>query len=98
ASMVAGPLHLAGHSAGGHLVARMGTTTTPLNRHLQQRLRKIVPISALNDLRPLLRTEMNQHFKLDLDAARKESPALLEPLAGVDVTAWVGAAELPEFI
>lgn len=98
ASMVAGPLHLAGHSAGGHLVARMGTTTTPLSRALQQRLRKIVPISALTDLRPLLNTKMNDDFRLDLEQARHESPALLEPLAGIDVTAWVGAAELPEFI
>lgn len=98
ASMVQGPIHLAGHSAGGHLVARMGTTSTPLNRSLQQRLRKIVPISALADLRPLLNTQMNKDFRLDLEQARLESPALLEPLAGIDVTAWVGAAELPEFI
>lgn len=98
ASMVAGPLHLAGHSAGGHLVARMATTTTPLSRALQQRLRKIVPISALNDLRPLLNTKMNDDFRLDLEQARQESPALLEPLPDMDVTAWVGAAELPEFI
>ncbi len=98
ASMVAGPLHLTGHSAGGHLVARMGTVTTPLSRSLQQRLRKIVPISALSDLRPLLNLKMNDDFRLDLEQARKESPALLEPLSGIDVTAWVGAAELPEFI
>lgn len=98
ASMVGGPIHLAGHSAGGHLVARMATTTTPLNRSLQQRLRKIVPISALNDLRPLLNTKMNDDFRLDMEQARLESPVLLEPLTGIDVTAWVGAAELPEFI
>lgn len=98
AAMIGGPIHLAGHSAGGHLVARMGTTTTPLNRHLQQRLRKIVPISALNDLRPLLKTQMNKDFRLDLEEARRESPALLEPLETIDVTAWVGASELPEFI
>lgn len=98
ASMIEGPLHLAGHSAGGHLVARMATTTTPLNRSLQQRLRKIVPISALTDLRPLLNLEMNKDFKLDLEQARLESPAILEPLAGTEITTWVGAEELPEFI
>ena len=27
-----------------------------------------------------------------------ESPALLEPQEGIDVTAWVGAAERPEFV
>lgn len=98
ASMVEGPLHLAGHSAGGHLVARMATTTTPLNRSLQQRLRKIVPISAVTDLRPLLNLEMNKDFRLDLEQARLESPVLQEPLAGADITTWVGADELPEFV
>ncbi|RBO95933.1 alpha/beta hydrolase [Pseudochrobactrum asaccharolyticum] len=98
ASMVEGPLHLAGHSAGGHLVARMATTTTPLNRSLQQRLRKIVPISAVTDLRPLLNLEMNKDFRLDLEQARLESPVLQEPLAGTDITTWVGAEELPEFV
>lgn len=98
ASMVEGPLHLAGHSAGGQLVARMATTTTPLNRSLQQRLRKIVPISAVTDLRPLLNLEMNKDFRLDLEQARLESPVLQEPLAGTDITTWVGAEELPEFV
>lgn len=98
ASMIEGPLHLTGHSAGGHLVARMATTTSPLSRSLRQRLRKIVPISGLNDLRPLLNIKMNDDLRLDLEQARLESPALLEPLADIDVTAWVGAAELPEFI
>lgn len=97
-SMIAGPLHLTGHSAGGHLVARMATTSTPLSKELQKRLRKIIPISALSDLRPLLNLKMNDDFRLDLKEARAESPAMLEPLAGVDVSAWVGAAELPEFI
>lgn len=98
ASLIEGTIHLAGHSAGGHLVTRMGTTSTPLDTGLRKRLRKIVPISAINDLRPLLYTKMNDHFKLDIEQARSESPVLLEPLDGINVTAWVGAAELPEFV
>ncbi|MBV2143269.1 alpha/beta hydrolase [Falsochrobactrum sp. TDYN1] len=98
ASMVEGPLYITGHSAGGHLSARMVTTDTPLSPELQKRLRKILPISPVCDLRPLLRLEMNEDFRLDLEQARSESPALLEPLAGIDLTAWVGADELPEFV
>lgn len=98
ASMIDGPIHLAGHSAGGHLVARMATKSTPLALSEQRRLRKIVPISALNDLRPLLQTQMNSQLQLDSEQARLESPVLLEPLDGIDVTAWVGADELPEFV
>lgn len=98
ASEIAGPIHLAGHSAGGHLVARMVTSTSPLAQSVRQRIRKTVPISALCDLRPLMRTEMNNTLHLDAVEARLESPALLEPQEGIDVTAWAGAAERPEFM
>ena len=40
---------------------------------------------------------MNNTLHLDAVEARLESPALLEPQEGIDVTAWVGAAERPEF-
>lgn len=98
AAMVAGPLLLAGHSAGGQLVARLATTTTPLALPLQQRLRRVTTISGLHELMPLLRTKMNATLRLDAGEALRESPALLMPLAGVAVTAWVGANERPEFL
>jgi arylformamidase len=98
ASEIAGPIHLTGHSAGGHLVARMVTSTSPLAQAVRQRIRKTVPISALVDLRPLMKTEVNDTLHLDAVEARLESPALLEPQEGIDVTAWVGAAERPEFV
>ncbi|SFJ51199.1 Acetyl esterase/lipase [Phyllobacterium sp. CL33Tsu] len=98
ANEVAGPIHLTGHSAGGHLVARMMTATSPLPQAVRQRIRKTVPISPLVDLRPLMKTEMNETLHLDAVEARLESPALLEPQEGIDVTAWVGALERPEFV
>ncbi|MHC1551121.1 alpha/beta hydrolase [Phyllobacterium sp. K27] len=98
AEEVAGPIHLTGHSAGGHLVARMVTATSPLSQAIRQRIRKTVPISALTDLRPLMKTKMNETLRLDATEARLESPALLEPQEGIDLTAWVGADERPEFV
>ena len=98
ANEIQGPIHLTGHSAGGHLVARMMTSTSPLPLKVRQRIRKTVPISSIADLRPLIRTQMNAVLRLDAVEARLESPALLEPQAGIDVTAWVGAAERPEFV
>ncbi|WP_271898742.1 alpha/beta hydrolase [Candidatus Phyllobacterium onerii] len=98
ANEVSGPIHLTGHSAGGHLVARMVTVTSPLNQAIRHRIRKTVPISAIADMRPLMKTEMNDTLHLDAVEARLESPALLEPQEGIDVTAWVGAAERPEFL
>ena len=95
---IAGPLHITGHSAGGHLVTRMNTVTTPLQPDVVARLRKTVSISGLHDLRPLLKTGMNETLRLDLAEARAESVALLEPLDGIDVTCWAGADERPEFL
>lgn len=98
AGLVDGPVMLAGHSAGGQLVARLTTTTTPLLPALQQRLRRVTAISGLHDLRPLMRTTMNATLQIDAAEATNESPALLSPLPGVRVTAWVGTDERPEFV
>ena len=95
---IAGPIHLTGHSAGGHLVSRMLCASTPLSGEIASRIRKTVSISGLHDLRPLMNTKMNDTLRLDLAEARAESPALLEPLDGGDLTCWVGAAERPEFL
>ena len=95
---VDGPIHLTGHSAGGHLVARMASTTTPLPENIQRRLRKTVSISGVHDLRPLMKTKMLDTLKIDAAEAERESPALLDPLPGTDITFWVGADERPEFL
>ena len=98
AEMVTGPLCLTGHSAGGHLVTRMVTSTSPLPAALRARIRHTLSISGVHDLRPLLRTAMNTTLKLDEAEAQRESPALLVPLPGTRLTCWVGAAERSEFI
>ena len=95
---IRGPIRLAGHSAGGHLVARMVCKASPLNKSVQNRIEKTVPISLVSDLRPLCRLKLNDVLKLTEREAERESPALLEPLSGVDVTCWVGAAERSEFV
>lgn len=87
------PLHLSGHSAGGHLA----TTSDALDRRLGDRVQKVVSISGVHDLRPLLKTAMNQDLRLDADEARAESPALQDPPPNIDLTCWVGADELPSF-
>ncbi len=96
--LVDGPIVLVGHSAGGQLVARLATTTTPLTLALQHRLRRVTAISGLHDLRPLRLTTMNATLRIDTDEAARESPVLLVPLPGVITTAWVGANERPEFL
>jgi hypothetical protein len=98
AAAVPGPLVLAGHSAGGHLAARLVCGDSGLPERVRARIDRVVPISGLSDLRPLLRTAMNDVLRLDAAEAAAESPALLEPLPGVRVHAWVGDLERPEFV
>ncbi len=97
AAMVEGPLVLTGHSAGGHLVARM-LEKGMVAGEVAGRLRRVVPISPVADLRPLLSTSMNAQLQLDAAEAMAESPVLMEDRLDVPVTAWVGGDERPAFL
>jgi acetyl esterase/lipase len=98
ASMVSGPIRLAGHSAGGHLVTRMICQDSPLAADVRKRIERVVSISGLHDMRPLLKTKMNDDFQMTEVEAVAESPALNQPIANVELVCWVGAEERPEFI
>ena len=96
AQIVPGPVVITGHSAGGHLSARMACNDrTP---DWADRLVRVVPISPVADLRPLMQTAMNTDLHLDPAEARAESPALLARRDGVDCTVWVGGQERPSFL
>jgi len=98
ADLVAGPVMLTGHSAGGHLASRMVSVTTPLPPAVQARIRNVVSISGVHDLRPLMATAMNGTLRIDEAEALAESPALSRPMAGARITCWVGGAERGEFL
>lgn len=98
AAQTAGPIQLTGHSAGGHLVTRLISGAPLLPDPVLARIAGVVSISGVHDLRPLIRTGMNEILGIDSVEANAHSPALLEPLAAIPVTAWVGADERPEFV
>ena len=98
AQLVEGPIMLTGHSAGGHLVSRMISATTPLAPALRARIRNVVSISGVHDLRPLMLTAMNQTLCIDEAEALRESPVLLRPMDGARITCWVGGGERAEFL
>jgi hypothetical protein len=98
AGEVAGDILLAGHSAGGHLAARLLCRDAPIAATLAARIRRTVSISGVHDLRPLLATAMNATLRLDEAEARTESPALLEPRPGVHLVCWAGQGERAEFL
>ncbi|WP_420859234.1 alpha/beta hydrolase [Marivivens marinus] len=93
AARVDGPIRLAGHSAGGHLVGRMiCDDRAPVWR---DRVEQVVPISPVADLDPLRRTSMNAELRIE-----PADPESLTRHGRVDVraTVWVGADERPVFI
>ncbi len=97
AGLVEGPIALTGHSAGGHLVARM-LEPGLLVGSVAARLARVVPISPVADLRPLMKTSMNADLKIDAAEAEAESPVLMRDRLDVPVTVWVGGDERPAFI
>lgn len=96
AAHVTGPIRLVGHSAGGHLVARMNCHDVPLV--CRDRIVRIMPISPLGDLHPLMQTAMNDTLRIDEAEAQSESPALIDRRAGIPTTVCVGADERPAFL
>jgi acetyl esterase/lipase len=92
-----GPLVLAGHSAGGHLVSRMAQPGL-LPGNVTDRITSITPISPVSDLRPLLHTAMNAQFRLTSATAAAESPVLMTDRLPIPTRIWVGADERPVFL
>jgi arylformamidase len=89
---VPGPMVVTGHSAGGHLAARMGCSdiVVPVAR--------VVPISPLSELGPLMATGMNTTLRLDEAEVSSESPARRDLRDGVAAHVWVGGSERPAFL
>lgn len=92
AALVAGPVVVTGHSAGGHLAARMACMDQEV------RVARVVPISPLADLAPLMATELNGTLRIDKAEAVAESPALLARRPEVQAHVWVGGQERPAFL
>lgn len=92
ATLSPGPIHVTGHSAGGHLAARMGCADLDLP------VARVVPISPLSELGPLIATRMNETLRIDAQEAASESAARLTPRPGTSAHVWVGAQERPAFL
>lgn len=94
AMRVTGPIVVAGHSAGGHLAARMGNPGR--SAMVKSRVKRVIPISPLADLAPLMHTKMNDDLRLDAQECSDESPAA-HPLT-CPAHIWVGGQERPAFL
>ena len=94
AGMVAGPVVVTGHSAGGHLSARMACVGAPL----ETRVLRVVPISPVAELGPLMQTVMNEKLGINEAEAAMESPARLALRNSTSAHVWVGGNERPAFL
>jgi arylformamidase len=97
ARRVPGPISVTGHSAGGHLSARM-LDPVLIPADVADRYNAVVPISPLSDLRPLLKTSMNADFGMNLQEAEAESPIFMQDRHSAKIAVWVGAEERPAFL
>ncbi len=92
-------LHVAGHSAGGHLTAMMMCTDWPafeagLPRDL---VKGGCAVSGLYDLEPIRLSYLNAEVRLNEEMARRNSPLHLDPVATTPLILSVGGAESDEF-
>lgn len=92
-----GPLVLAGHSAGGHLVGRM-LDPLVLAEPVRARIERVAAISPLANLAPLLKTSMNEILQLDEAEAAAESLTSMAVPREAAVQVWVGADERPALL
>jgi arylformamidase len=95
----ASKLYIAGHSAGAHLAAMMAATHWPsVSTMLPIDLVKgAICISGIYDLDPLRFTAVNQDVRLDEAAAKRLSPALMQPPVKLPMLMGVGGDESDEF-
>lgn len=73
---LAGPLVLCGHSAGAHLAVELALRQAAAGAGGPRRIRGVIGISGVYDLRPLCGTSLNQRLRLDADTAQACSPLL----------------------
>lgn len=91
------PLFATGHSAGAHLSVELALAQHDATL-AQHRLCGLVPISGIYDLSPLLETTLNEHLRLDIQAARAASPVLRVRAGMPPATFLVGAEETAAFL
>jgi arylformamidase len=91
-------LVVAGHSAGGHLVAMLFATDWARYGVSPQVLAAGVAISGVFDLEPLVQVSFNADLRLDTATARAMSPAHMSSRLAAPLLLAVGARETSEFI
>lgn len=92
------PLVIAGHSAGGHVVAMMYVTDWRAHGFSSPPFHAGVSLSGVHDLAPIPLFSFNCDIRLDDAEAHRMSPLDCTPTVAVPLLAAVGAGETSEFV
>jgi arylformamidase len=91
-------LHLAGHSAGGHLVAMLlATEWNDYGADVQQSIYSACSLSGLFELEPIRLTYLNEKLHLKKEDVPAVSPLYLHPTSKIPFLAAVGGLESAEY-
>ena len=90
-------IHVAGHSAGGHLAAMALATDWTVAGLPADLIRGVCPISGVFDLEPIRRCYLNDVVGLDPEQAWRNSPLHLPPSGSCPVVVAVGERETAAF-
>jgi arylformamidase len=90
-------IHVAGHSAGGHLAAMMATTDFAARGGPADLVKSATCVSGLYDLEPLRLVKVNKDLRITPEDVEALSPMRLAPRPHVVIATTVGAAEGEEF-
>ena len=89
---------IVGHSAGGHLATWLASDQGGLSSSVCNRISRVVSLSGLHDLRPLVQAkELNADLKLDPAEAQRLSSVFARPVGSFDLLCIAGSQELREF-
>lgn len=91
-------IHLAGSSAGAHLVAEAVTGQTAEHRRLRESIAGVILLSGIYELEPLISTYVNDALRLDTAAASRCSPLRRDPLILPPAVIARGGVETEAFI
>jgi arylformamidase len=90
-------LHVAGHSAGGHLAAMALATDWPTSGLPEDLIKGVCALSGVFDLEPIRRCYLNEVVGLDQGEARRNSPLHLSLHGRCPVIVAVGELETKAF-
>lgn len=93
-----GQIYIAGHSAGGHLVAMMMTRKQFGENSPAAILKGASAVSGLYNLIPIQLSYVNDVLQMDKEMALRNSPARLQPMAQYPLLLAAGTNESDEFM